>query len=585
MKAMVIALVVLLLLPIAQPVSAQPRANGVHGGILVQAIVGDPPHLNIGITTSVAALIAASGIFESLLRFDEDFNPYPALAERWEVSPDARVYTFYLVKNATWHDGHPFTAEDVAFTFEKILKKYHPRARGVLGTLERVEVLDNYTVRFVFSEPNAAFFYILNVHNAPVLPKHLLEPYADKITEAPFNSHPIGTGPFRFVEWRKGEYIKLERNPNYYRPPFPYLDGIITRIYRDPVTAVLALEKGEVDYITGYYMPASEAKRLEGREDIALTYRGSTITAPVLHMFFNIHREPLNSLEFRKAIAHAINRQEILDKVFFGFGKVATGPIPSTHWSYNPNVTIYEYDPEKAKQILDRLGFKDVDGDGFREFPNGTKLVIALPFNAGVAFHERTAQLIAYMLREVGINVELRAYDEATLAQKVYVERDFDITIERFATGPDPSIAVARLYHGSYAFSGRPYTNAAVSYNNPRVNELLDEATRVPDVSKRKELFAEFQKIVAEELPDLCLVEVYDVAAIKSHVRNLHEWSAESRVERVDVWLATVGPTAPAQSPTPPKGPSISTIAAIALIAVVVVGVAIYAFARGRKGS
>jgi len=518
-------------------VHSQYIKGGQYGGVLVQAIVGDPPHLNPGITTSVATLIATAGIFESLLRWDDSMNPYPALAERWEISEDGKIYTFYLVRNATWHDGTPFTAYDVKFSLETILKKYHPRARVVLASLDRVDVIDNYTVRVYFKEPNPAFLYILNVHNAPMLPAHLLSKYADDPSKAPFNEKPIGTGPFRFVEWVKGQYVRLEKNPNYYLKGYPYLDGIVTRIYRDPLSAVVALEKGEVDYITGYYMPLSEAKRLQNISGITITGSGASIISPIFVMFYNLDLEPTNNKDFRKAIAYAIDRQAILDKVFFGFGKIATGPIPSSHWAYNPNVTKYEYNPELAKRILDNLGFRDIDGDGYREFPNGSKLTLVLPYNSGVAFHERTAQLLAEMLRGIGIRVELRAYDEATLTTVVYNTRSFHITVERFSTGPDPSIGIARLYHSSYASSKVPFTNAASGYKNPTVDKLLDSAAKIADKGERARLYGEFQRIVADELPIYVLLEVYDPNAYRSIVRGLHAWSAESRVERVDVWI------------------------------------------------
>lgn len=520
--------------------SAQYMRIGSYGGTLVQAIIGDPPHLNPGITTSVATLVATSGIFESLLRWDDYMNPYPALAERWEVTDDAKSYTFYLVKNATWHDGLPFTAYDVKFTFEKILSKYHPRARVVLASLEGVEIIDNYTVKFRFKEPNPMFLYILNVHNAPILPMHLLEGYVANITAAPFNLNPVGTGPFKFVEWRKGEYVKLEKYPSYYIKGFPYLDSIVTRIFRDPLSAILALERGEVDYITGYYMPLSEAKRLQGKQDIVVTGSGASVISPIFVMFYNLDRDPTSIRDFRVAVAHAINRSEILEKVFFGFGKVATGPIPSSHWAYEPNVTIYDYNPSKASEILDRLGFKDVDGDGYREYPNGTKLVLELPYNAGVIFHERTAQLVAEMLRKIGIRVEIKPYDEATLTMVVYSSRSFHITFERFSTGPDPSIGVARLYHSSYAGSKVPFTNAAPGYRNELVDRLLNQAAMTADKTYRARLFSEFQKIISNDLPILVLLEVVDPNIFRASVKGLHSWSAESRVERIDVWIQRV---------------------------------------------
>jgi peptide/nickel transport system substrate-binding protein len=517
--------------------SAQPMGCGERGGIMIQAIGSDPPHLNPAISTGAAVVAASAGIFESLLRWDDSLNPYPALAESWNISTDGRIYVFYLVRNATWHDGTPFTAYDVKFTFEEILRKYHPRASLALRTLDRVDIIDNYTIQFVFKQPNPAFFYILNVLNAPILPRHLLEGYVTNITTAPFNTKPIGTGPFKFVEWKKGEYIKVERYENYYRKGYPCLDAIITKIYRDPLTAVLALEKGEVHYIPGYFLPYSESRRLISSKDIVVTDKGGALLSPMLYMMLNTRIEPLNDINFRKAIAYAINKSEIIDKVLFGFGKIATGPIPSTHWAYTSDVAIYDYNPDKAREILDKLGYRDIDGDGYREYPNGTKLTLVLAYNAASVIIERTANLVQEMLRRVGLRIEIRPYDEATILGVVYRDHRFHITFERLFTAPDPAIAVARLYHSSFANTAIPYTNSAEGYVNPKVDEMLDLASITFDQGMRKKIYAEFQRIVSSELPIIPLAEAPDVSAFRREVRNLHAWSAESRVERIDIWI------------------------------------------------
>jgi len=541
-KAITLIFLLAVIASVAVPLSwinadAQPKRCGEYGGIMIQAIGGDPPHLNPAISTGAAVVAASAGIFESLLRWDDSMNPYPALAEKWEISEDGRVYTFYLVRNATWHDGTPFTAHDVKFTFENILKRYHPRSSLALRNLDRVEVIDNYTVRFIFSSPNPAFLYTLNVLNAPIVPRHLLEPYVNNITTAPFNFNPVGTGPFRFIEWKRGEYIKLERYPNYYLRGYPCLDAIVTKIYRDPLSAILALEKGEVDYIPGYFLPYSEARRLSTIKDVVVTDKGGALLSPMLIMLFNLRTEPLNIRDFRIAIAHAINKSEVIDKVLFGFGRIATGPIPSNHWAYTPNVTIYDYNPELARRMLDNLGFRDIDGDGYREFPNGSKLVLTIAYNSGSVIIERTAQLVQEMLRKIGIRAELRPYDEATILSVVYREHRFHITFERLFTAPDPAVAVARLYHSSFANTTVPYTNSGIGYFNPKVDELLNRAATTFNQSIRKQLYEEFQQIVTWELPVIWLAEAPDVSAFRSNVINLHAWSAESRVERIDVWI------------------------------------------------
>jgi peptide/nickel transport system substrate-binding protein len=535
----VIAVLFTIMYPGSLKAEAQPRACGSYGGIMVQAISGDPPHLNPGISTGAAVIASIAGIFESLLRWDDNMKPYPALAERWEVLNNGTTYIFYLVKNATWHDGTPFTAYDVKFTFEQILKRYHPRARLALGTLDRIDIINNYTVAFFFTKPNPAFLYILNVLNAPILPRHLLEQYVNNITVAPFNIKPVGTGPFKFVEWRKGEYIRVEKYDNYYLKGYPCLDAIVTRVFRDPISAVLALEKGEIHYIPGYFLPYSESRRLSGSRDIVVTSTGGALLSPMLYMMFNLRSEPLNNRDFRSAIAYAINKTEIVDKVLFGFGKEATSPIPSTHWAFTGEVYKYEYNPERAREILDRLGYRDVDGDGYREYPNGSKLSLEIAYNAGSVILERTAYLIHDMLRKIGIKTDLKPYDEATILGIVYRDRKFHITFERLFTAPDPAVAVARLFHSSFALTTVPYTNSAMGYNNTEVDKILDQAATTYDATTRKALYAQFQEIVMYELPVIPLAEAPDVSAYRIEVRNLHSWSAESRVERIDVWIQT----------------------------------------------
>jgi peptide/nickel transport system substrate-binding protein len=532
-----IAIIISTLFFIPAQTNAQPRTCGSYGGVLVQAIGGDPPHLNPGISTGAAVIASISGIFESLLRWDDNLNPYPALAERWEILNNGTIFIFNLVKNATWHDGVSFTAYDVKFTFEQILKRYHPRASLALRTLDKVDIIDNYTVAFIFTKPNPAFMYILNVLNAPILPRHLLEPYVNNITTAPFNIKPIGTGPFKFVEWKRGEYIKVERYENYYLKGYPCLDAIVTRIFRDPLSAVLALEKGEIHYIPGYFLPYSEAKRLSGSKDIIVTSKGGALLSPMLYMLFNTRFEPLNNRDFRVAIAYAINKSEIVEKVLFGFGKVAVSPIPSTHWAFTDNVYIYEYNPEKAKEILDMLGYRDIDGDGYREFPNGSKLSLEIVYNAGSVIFERSAQLVQEMLRKIGIKADLKPYDEATALSVVYKDHRFHITFERLFTAPDPAVAVARLFHSSFTNTTVPYTNSGVGYNNPDVDKILDQAATTFDKEARKTLYAQFQRIVTYELPIIPLAEAPDISAYRAEVKNLHTWSGESRVERIDVWI------------------------------------------------
>jgi peptide/nickel transport system substrate-binding protein len=221
----------------------QPR----YGGTMILATLADPGSLNPGLTTSVPTHVVTGPIFNGLVGHDFTFAPVPDLAERWSVSPDGRVYTFHLVQHALWHDGQPVTSADVKFTFEEVLLKYHGRTRAALGqNLRGVETPDPHTVVFRFKDPYAPFLALIDVVNAPILPRHIYA--AEDIQRHPASNAPVGSGPFKFKEWVRGDHITLVRNDGYFKPGKPYLDRIVIRIMPDATAATIAFDKGEVDY-------------------------------------------------------------------------------------------------------------------------------------------------------------------------------------------------------------------------------------------------------------------------------------------------------------------------------------------------
>lgn len=501
---------------------AQGSETPQRGGTLVIGVGQNPGHMNPGISTGSEVHTVADSIFNGLVGLDDNANPRPDLAERWVVSDDARTYTFHLHRGVRWHDGTPFTSADVAFTFEQVLLRYHARTRGGLeGLLDGIDTPDEHTVVFRLREPYAPLLRRLNVTEAPILPRHI---YAavDDVQTAPENLRPVGTGPYRFVEYVVDDRVVLERNDDYFKADLPYLDRVIFRVIPDAQTRLLALERGEVDYIRD--VPAGELDRIETLPDVD-SYQVASGPGGgfcVMTMAFNLEREPFQDARVRRAFAHAIDRQQILDQVLFGRGRVATGPISSQlSFAYTDDVRAYPYDPERAATLLDEAGFTP-DADGTR---------LTATFLHFPAF-SKYGEVVRQNLAQIGVRLELVALDRAAFVTRVFGERDFDTNVISYCNNADPSIGVARVYVSSN-IGDIPFSNAA-AYLNPEVDRLFARAAEQADPAIRAELYHEVQRILVEELPYLWLVEPRFSAAARANVVGLEPWNG-SPAERA--WI------------------------------------------------
>src|SRR5215218_900107 len=310
----VLALALLLsLLVLASPGSVMGQGPR-PGGTMVIGAGNDPGQFNPGITTAGGTHFVTGNIYNGLLMLDEAFNPMPDLAESWTAAPDGMSYTFNLARNVTWHDGQPFTSADVKFTFEEVLLKFHARTKAGLETvLAGIDTPDDYTVVMRFNQPSGPLLQRLDVVEAPILPKRI---YAGTDIETnPANNQPIGTGPFKFAEYAKGDRVRLVRNESYFKPGLPYLDELVFRIIPQATTATLAFEQGEVDYLIS--VPGPDMTRLKAMPGvtIASTSAGSGGSNCQDTLVYNLRRAPLSTPEVRQALAYAIDRERILKEV------------------------------------------------------------------------------------------------------------------------------------------------------------------------------------------------------------------------------------------------------------------------------
>ena len=463
-------------------VSAETKGGGEVVAISVQA----PRHFNGAVQSGSATMIPSAQIFASPLLFDDKWNPQPYLAESWKVSDDGLSVTLKLVEGATFHDGKPITSEDVAFSIMTI-KKNHP-FKSMFAPVEKVETPDPLTAIIRLSKPHPAILLALSPPLCPIIPKHIFGDGQD-IKTHPMNLKPIGSGPFKFIEYKPGEHLILEGYDKFFLGP-PKLDRIIIKIIRDPVNRAVSLERKECDMNLQANITL-DIKRAQKLDHLKVEETAEAVS-PLFWLAFNTQRGPFKDKRVRQAISYAIDRDFITKRLLSGFAKRSTGPIfPDTPF-YSSDVEPYNVDLNKARKLLDEAGYKK-GADGKR-FP---LTIDYIP--AGTDF-KTTSEYLKAQLKKVGIDAKIRTSADFPTWIKQISSWDFDMTIDSVWGWGDPVIGVHRTYLTSNIRKGVIWSNTQ-GYSNPKVDDLLAQAAVEIDTGKRKALYAEFQKIVVDEVP------------------------------------------------------------------------------------
>ena len=505
----------------AQPITAPPTAAVARGGVLVAAISSDPGQLNPAITTSGAVHSASELMFNGLVEIDQSGKLVPELAESWTVN--SGDYTFKLRKGVLWHDGQPFTSDDVKYTFEEVLTKLHARTRASVGdAIYKIETPDPLTVVFRFFKPYSPFLQQLNVTEAPILPAHIYRG-TDPSTN-PANLKPIGTGPFKFESYRPGAELRLTANKSYFKPGLPYLDGVVLRVIPDASNQAIALEAGEVDFIYGVNGP--DLPRIQTDKSLATL---ETLNNPggsncIMTVSFNLDKPIFGDQRTRQAVLQSLDRKQFLDRILFGQGKVATGPIASgIPFGYAKDLAMPGFDRAAAARLLDDAGWKRTGSgtrtaDGVKGVADGSALrfrFLSFPTFA------QYGQLIKSQLGEVGIDVQLETLDPTPFADRVFVRRDFDTNVISYCNGTDPEIGVRRMYDlkqiGPIAFSN------SSAYRNPLVSQQFEDASTRDNLDTRAAIYRKIQETLVSDLPYIWLVETTGVRAFRSSCTGISD--------------------------------------------------------------
>ncbi len=475
---------------IGWPNEAAAAAAPAGGTLVVAAAAGSPRHFNSAVQSGIATGMPAAQIFASPLRFDDQWRPHPYLAERWELAPDGMSLTLHLVKGATFHDGQPITSADVAYSILTI-RDNHP-FKTMFAPVKQVDTPDPATAVIRLTQPHPALLICMSPPLCPILPKHVFDNGHD-IKTNPANLAPIGSGPFKFVEYKPGDHITLEKYDRFFLPGRPKLDRIIYRIISDPSAIVVGLEQGETNFLP-FAVSTRDLTRLAKKKTLGVTAQGYQGFGPINWLAFNLLRKPLDDKRVRKAIYHAIDRDFITKKLLLGFAQEATGPIVPSSPFYSAAVDPYAFDLKRANALLDEAGLKpDARGKRF------SLTVDYLPIG-GPEEQQNIAEYLKPQLKKVGIDVQVRsAPDFPTWAQRIS-NWDFDMTMDQVFNWGDPVVGVHRTYLTSNIRKGVIWSNTQ-NYRNPQVDQLLDEAAVTLDEQKRKALYAQFQKIVVDDAP------------------------------------------------------------------------------------
>ena len=498
-----------------------------YGGDHVEGIAGNPRHVNPLLNTfndvdrDLSALV-----FNGLMVADEQGQISQDLAANWEISPDNLAYTFHLRKDVRWHDGTPFTADDVVFTVDLLRSPDFPGQPdlGELWRTVKVERFDTHTVRFTLSEPFAPFLHYTTIG---LLPAHALEGVsAQDLPDHPFNLHPVGTGPFK-VEEITARHALLSANREYYEGS-PYLDSIEFIFYADWASALTGYRAGQVHGIGR--IPPELLQDALTQDSLDLHF------APLSGyglVFLNLERPVFQEREVRQALLWAIDRDKIIDEVLGGQALVADGPVPPFSWAYEANAPRYTHNPSKARALLGQAGWVDENGDGIRE-KGEHELEFALLTNED-ATRIKIVNELTRQWAEVGIHAVPQTAGVAGLVRDFLVPREFDALFydwQRLPTDPDPY----SLWHSTQSLgSGQNFGG----YHSEQADLIMEEARQTTDRGRRAALYRELQHLLAQDLPVLPLYHPIYTYAIDDSVHNVQLgplWTTSDRFRTVTQW-------------------------------------------------
>ncbi len=478
---------------------AYAQQKPLYGGSLAIAQGVEPPGLDPTSATSAAIpRVVYSNVLEGLVKIDRNGKIVPALAKDYKISKDGKEYTFFLKKGVKFHDGKPFNAEDVRFTFDRLMDPKtgtaHPE---YYKEIDSVQSVDSHTIKIKLKEVNSMFLFNLARPDSIIVNRQAV----DKLKSA-----PVGTGPFKLVEWIRGDHVTLAKFDDYHKKGIPYLDKVTFKFIGDPSAQIASLKAGDIDAIA-YDVSPENALLLE-KDPKFKVLNGYTTTEVILST--NQSRKPFNDVRVRRAMAHAIDRNALIKGAMSGYGVPIGSHMDPGNPYYVDLTPTFPYDPEKAKQLLAEAGY-----------PNGFDAVIKIPER--FAYTKRCGEIITDMFSQVGIRLKIELTEWGQWIDRVFKNADFDLTIIGHAEPFDINIYANPKYY--------------FRYDNPKFQETLKKAESESNARVRKELYVALQKMIAEDAVNGFLFVMPSLPTMKKEVMNWWKDYPMTAVDVTEVWI------------------------------------------------
>ncbi len=477
------------------------------GGTLIVGVSIDVDTFNPLFSESLISQEINHLLFVGLADLNDKSEFEGELATKWESSDDNLSLIYHLRKDAIWSDGVPITAEDVKFTFDLLMDTTVASPRyGETEYIKRVEVIDNYTIKFEFTEAYPAQVFDTA---GEILPKHVLQSADRKeLLHHEFGRNPISSGPFVLKKWVSQQYVELVPNEKYFGKK-PYLSRVIFKIVPDKTNLLLQLQTGEIDMMVG--VPPEEVGQLQTTNPTVKIY---PISGRVYYYVgYNEENSLFESVDARKAITMAIDRQIIIDALLFGYGTPCKGPIPPMlKWAYNNEVKEFPYDPEQSKQLLATIGWKDSDNDGLLD-KEGRNFEFTLKTNTGNQLRSDVAIIIQDQLKKVGIKVNIQTVEWSALMGDLH-EGDFEAYMGGWSTSynVDPT----PIFHSSATTMFN-----FINYSNSAIDKLIETGREEMNQQKAAKIWKEFQEKIYLDQPYTFLFWVDRIVAVNSRFQNV----------------------------------------------------------------
>lgn len=463
-----------------------------YGDTLVSGTISDARTLVPILASDSASAEICNLLFNGLVKYDKDINLTGDLAEKWEIEDEGLTIIFHLRKNVFWHDGYPFTAADVEFTYQKLIDPQVKTPYG--GDFERVkslEVIDDYTLKVTYKEP---FAPALSSWGMSILPKHLLE--NEDLNTSAFQRNPIGTGPYKFKSWKSQEKIELISNHNYFENR-PYINRCVYRTIPDASTLFLELQTQGVDSMS--LTPLQYTRQTETAFFKKYYRKFRLPNFSYTYLGYNLNNAKFKDLRVRQALNYAVDKSEIINMVLLGLGKVSTGPFVPQSWAYDKQTKAAEFNPAKAKELLKAAGWQDTDNNGWLD-KDGKDFEFTITTNQGNEERIKAAQIIQRRLKEIGIKVKIKVVEWSVFITEEINKKNFETVLLGWSLGREPDNY--DIWHSSKTKEGE---FNFISYKNEEVDKLLEEGRGTFDQEKRKNCYHKIHSIIYREQPCMFL--------------------------------------------------------------------------------